>query len=78
MSVFEEKEFETWVLHRALELIAQEGETLNNLAFRECCLKGRTLAEVAKELGISVGKVYRAKEKVLQKLREDLQGQVDI
>jgi RNA polymerase sigma-70 factor (ECF subfamily) len=43
----------------------------------EHVVAGRPAAEVAAELGISVGSVYVAKSRVLSRLRQELEGLLD-
>jgi RNA polymerase sigma-70 factor (ECF subfamily) len=46
-------------------------------AFWRVVVDGHAAAEVAQDLGVSVWAVYKAKARVLQRLREELQGLVE-
>ncbi len=63
---------ESALLHRALNLIQGEFETRTWKAFWRVTVEGHDSAAVAKELGISLNAVYKAKSRVLQRLRQEL------
>jgi RNA polymerase sigma-70 factor (ECF subfamily) len=67
-----ETEYRQWLVGRALELMQTEFQPTTWKACWECVVVGRPAAEVAAELGISVGAVYMAKSRVLSRLREEL------
>lgn len=62
------------VLRRGLELI--RGDVAENTwaAFERVVMNGRPPADVAAELGMTLGAVYVAKSRVLKRLREELEG----
>jgi RNA polymerase sigma-70 factor, ECF subfamily len=62
------------VLHRGLELIRDQFEPRTWQAFQAVAVNERPAADVAVELGLSVGAVYVAKSRVLKRLREELDG----
>jgi RNA polymerase sigma-70 factor (ECF subfamily) len=57
---------------RALELIRAEFENRTWEAFWRTAVDGRRPADVAEELGMSVMAVYKAKSRVLRRLRQEL------
>jgi RNA polymerase sigma-70 factor (ECF subfamily) len=71
--LFDESEYRQWIAGRALELMQAEFQATTWKACWECVVHGRPAAEVAAELGISVGAVYMAKSRVLSRLRQELQ-----
>ncbi|HYH64341.1 MAG TPA: sigma-70 family RNA polymerase sigma factor [Urbifossiella sp.] len=64
------------LVRRGLELIRDEFEPRTWQAFQAVGVDERPAAEVAAELGMSVGAVYVAKSRVLKRLREELNGLV--
>jgi RNA polymerase sigma-70 factor (ECF subfamily) len=75
--LFEETEYRRQVVGRALRLIQPEFHEATWKAWTEHGLAGRPAAEVARELGLSVGAVYTAKSRVLSRLRRELDGLLD-
>jgi RNA polymerase sigma-70 factor (ECF subfamily) len=75
--VLEAVEYRRYVVQRALQLMQAEFAPKTWKACWEHVVNGRAAAEVASELGISVGSVYVAKSRVLTRLRQDLQGLLD-
>jgi RNA polymerase sigma-70 factor (ECF subfamily) len=67
-----EVEYRNWLVGRALELMRAEFQPSTWKACWECVVSGRSAAEVAAELGLSVGAVYMAKSRVLSRLRQEL------
>ena len=65
-------EEETGLAHRALKAIQNEFEDRTWRAFCATTLEGRPGLDVAAELGMSVPAVYKAKSRVLQRLRQEL------
>jgi RNA polymerase sigma-70 factor (ECF subfamily) len=74
---FGEAEYRQHLVSRALQLMQAEFAPRTWKACWEHVVAGRPAAEVAAELGISVGSVYVAKSRVLSRLREELQGLMD-
>jgi RNA polymerase sigma-70 factor (ECF subfamily) len=60
-----------------MDLVGQEFEPATVRAFRRLALDGAAGAEVAQELGLSVGAVYVAKSRVLQRIRQEAEGLID-
>jgi RNA polymerase sigma-70 factor (ECF subfamily) len=67
-------EHDHYVARRALEIMRAEFSEAQFKACWETTVNGRTVAEVAAELGMSVGALYVAKSRVLMRLREELAG----
>jgi RNA polymerase sigma-70 factor (ECF subfamily) len=74
---FGEAEYRRHLSRRALQLMQAEFPPTSWKACWEVVVSGRPPAEVAAELGISVGAVYTAKSRVLRRLREELAGLID-
>jgi RNA polymerase sigma-70 factor (ECF subfamily) len=74
---FGEAEYRQHVVSRALQLMQAEFAPRTWKACWEHVVAGRSAADVAAELGISVGSVYVAKSRVLARLHEELQGLMD-
>ena len=72
-----DKEHDRYVLGCLLDLVGQEFEPTTVRAFRRLALDGASGAEVAGELGMSVGAVYMAKSRVLQRIRQEAEGLID-
>ncbi|MEQ8209963.1 MAG: sigma-70 family RNA polymerase sigma factor [Lacipirellulaceae bacterium] len=62
------------VLHRTLQYVQAEFEPNTWQAFLRTTVEQQVPADVAESLGISVNAVYKAKSKVLRRLREELDG----
>lgn len=73
----EEAEYQHLLVGRALQLMQSEFPAKTWKACWEHVVNGRPAAEVAAELGISPGYVYVAKSRVLNRLRQELQGLMD-
>lgn len=71
-NLLSETEYRQWLVGRALELMQSEFQATTWKACWECVVSGRSAAEVADELGISIGAVYVAKSRVLSRLRHEL------
>lgn len=71
---FVEQDYRVYVTGRALQLLRRDFEPHTWAAFWEHVTNGRTAADVAAELGTSVGAVYAAKTRVLARLRVELRG----
>lgn len=62
------------VMHRALAMIRGDFEENTWRAFWQTAVEERLAADVSAELGISVNAVYKAKFRVLRRLREEIEG----
>lgn len=62
------------VLHRAVSLLRDRFEATTWQAFWRTVVDGCDPAEVADELGVSRWTVYKARSRVLQRLRTELEG----
>ena len=69
-----EEEFRRRLAVRALELMKAEFQPATWKACWEHAAIGRTAADVAAELGMSVNAVYLATSRVLRRLRQELDG----
>jgi RNA polymerase sigma-70 factor (ECF subfamily) len=72
-----ESEYRHYLAGRALRLMQREFEPSTWKACWEVTVNGRPTAEVAAELGLSVGAVRVAKFRVLARLRQELEGLLD-
>ena len=73
-----DEEHDRYVLRCLLELMELEFEPSTVQAFRRVSLEQADRAEVARELGISIGAVYAAKSRVLARLRHEAEGLIDL
>jgi RNA polymerase sigma-70 factor (ECF subfamily) len=73
-----DEEHDRYVLRCLLDLMELEFEPTTVCAFRRVALEGVSSADVARELGISVGAVYAAKSRVLGRLRQEAEGLIDV
>jgi len=72
-----EADYQRHLVRQALELMQAHFQPTTWKACWEYVVEGRPAAEVAAELGISVGAVHAARFRVLAHLREHLQGLMD-
>lgn len=69
-----EREYRDYLVSRALHIMKTDFQPATWQACWEHVVRGRAVAEVAAELGISVKAVYLAKARVLRRLRQELDG----
>jgi len=69
-----EEEYRQNLIRRALQIMQADFQASTWKACWEYVVSDRPAAEVAAELGISVGAVYVAKSRVLSRLRQELEG----
>src|ERR1043166_2634684 len=69
---FEEAEYRGHLVRRAMKIMQAEFEATTWQACWEVIASGRSAADVAAGLGVSVDVVYSAKSRVLRRLREEL------
>lgn len=62
------------VLRRAAHCVQAEFEPKTWTAFWRTAVDGRTPKDASRELGVSVNSVYKARSRVLRRLREELEG----
>lgn len=74
---FDEADYRRHLVGRALELMQAEFQPATWQACWQCVVQGRTAAEVAAELNITVNAVYLAKSRVLRRLHQELDGMLD-
>lgn len=72
-----DEEHDRYVLGCLVEAVAGEFEPATLAAFRRVALDDAPAAAVAAELGLSVGAVYVAKSRVLQRIRQEAGGLID-
>ncbi len=72
-----EAEEQQHLVRSALGLLQNEFEPATWQAFRETMLRGRPVAGVATELGVTPNAVYIARSRVLKRLRQELAGLLD-
>ncbi len=65
------------VRRRVIELVRQEFDARTWTAFWRSAIEGDRPADVADDLGVTVWAVYKARARVLQRLRIELEGLVD-
>ena len=65
---------DAWLSRRGLELVRAEFENRTWEAFWRTAVEGHAPAHVAEDLGMSVQAVYKAKSRVLRRLRQELGG----
>jgi RNA polymerase sigma-70 factor (ECF subfamily) len=69
-----EEEYLSHLTRRALQIMQSDFQPATWKACWETAVEGRPAADVAVELGLSVGAVYVARSRVLARLREELRG----
>jgi RNA polymerase sigma-70 factor (ECF subfamily) len=72
-----QEEYRQRLVGRALEIMRSEFQPSTWKACWEHAVSGRSAAEVARELGMTVGAVYAARFRVLARLRQELEGCLD-
>jgi RNA polymerase sigma-70 factor (ECF subfamily) len=73
----EEVEYRRHLVRRALEALRDEFPATMWRAFEQYVVAGRSVEEVAAELGVRPGTVYAAKSRVMTRLRCELDGLLD-
>jgi RNA polymerase sigma-70 factor (ECF subfamily) len=68
-----EADYQRALAARAMERVKDEFQATSWDAFMQTALEGRTPAQVATRVGLSVGAVYVAKSRVIARLREEIQ-----
>jgi RNA polymerase sigma-70 factor (ECF subfamily) len=66
------------LLSRAMDLLETDFEPVTRQAFALVVIEGRSPDEVADQLSITRNAVYLAKRRVLQRLREEFAGLIDL
>jgi RNA polymerase sigma-70 factor, ECF subfamily len=69
-----EKEYSDYLVARALHIMKTDFQPATWQACWQHVVCSRTAADVAEEVGLSVKAVYSAKARVLQRLRQELEG----
>ncbi len=68
-----EADYQRALMARAMEQVKPEFHAATWEAFRQTAVEGRTPAQVAARVGLSVGAVYVAKSRVIARLREEIE-----
>jgi RNA polymerase sigma-70 factor (ECF subfamily) len=74
---FAEQEYRACLIARAIELMRAELPEAKWRACHEYVIHGRPAAEVARDLGMTVNRVYLAKSRILRRVRQELQDLLD-
>jgi RNA polymerase sigma-70 factor (ECF subfamily) len=74
---FWETSYRRHIVNRAMALMQADFQPATWKAFWEQVVLGRPAREVASELGLTPGAAYAAKLRVLNRLRQELQGMLD-
>ena len=77
LSLLWDQEHDRYVLRRLLELVEPMFEPTTLAAFRRVVFDEVGAAQVAAELGLSVGAVWLAKSRVLKQFRQEAAGLID-
>jgi RNA polymerase sigma-70 factor (ECF subfamily) len=77
VSRFEENEYRAHLVHHLLNLIKDQFQPNTWQLFDAYVIQGKDPRAVAREHGVNPGVVYGAKSKVLQRVRQELQGLID-
>ena len=73
----DEHEYRLRLVRGALDVVAGDFDPPTVAAFTRVMIDGRPVPDVAAELGLSAGAVYMARNRVLSRLREHLDGLLD-
>lgn len=73
----EEREYRQFIIHRAIQVMQSDFQPTTWKSFFQHVVQGLSVAEVAADLGIPEKRVYRNKARVLQRLRQELEGMLD-
>lgn len=71
---FTEADYQRYLVRRAMELMQTDFEATTWQAFWETSVQGRSAADVAAQLNLSLAAVYKAASRVRQSLRQELDG----
>ena len=71
---FWETEYRQQLVNRAMALMREEFTEQTWRACHKYVIEGRPAAEIASELGVSVWTIYAAKSRLLNRLRQELDG----
>jgi RNA polymerase sigma-70 factor (ECF subfamily) len=77
LEAFWDAEYRQHVTRQALQILQADFQPTTWKAFWEHVVSGRTAPEVARELGLTPGAVYAAKLRILDRLRQELNGMLD-
>jgi RNA polymerase sigma-70 factor (ECF subfamily) len=74
IDLFDEAEYRSFLVKRAMELMQAEFQDPSWQACWKHIVEGRKAADVAQELGLTANAVYIAKCRVMRRLRDELDG----
>ncbi len=74
---FDEAEYRRHLVARALQLMQADFQPTSWKACWEVVVNDRPTADVAAELGLTVGAVHAARFRILTRLRQELEGMID-
>jgi RNA polymerase sigma-70 factor (ECF subfamily) len=74
LPAFVEADYRRYIVGRAVQVMRADFEPATWRAFWEQVVEGRTGADVAERVGLSVNAVYLARVRVLSRLRQELAG----
>lgn len=77
ISVLWNQEHDSYVLSRMVQLVEKEFDKLDYDVFRRNTIEGESAKAISNELGITVGKIYKIKFRVLSRLKEAAAGLLD-
>ena len=72
-----DREHDEYLARRMLQIVEQDFSSETWSAFRRQALEGQRPKEVARELGLSLNAVIKAKSRVLKRLRQELERLLD-
>jgi RNA polymerase sigma-70 factor, ECF subfamily len=78
VSVLAEDEYRRHLVGRALRILQSDFQPATWQSFWQHVVLGRPAADIARELGITVAAVYCGKLRVLNRLRQELRGLIDL
>ena len=72
-----EREHDCFVLEKILQFVALEFDARTMLVFRRAAIREEPATEIANDLNVTVGQVYKYKYRVMKRLLEESRGLVD-
>ena len=72
-----EFEHDQFVLRRMLELTRKEFDDQSFMVFTRNAINGESAQAIARDIGISVGQIYKIKHRIMSRLRELAEGIID-
>ena len=72
-----DREHDQEVLSGVIRMIQGEFDQATMTAFRRVAIQGEAAKDIAADLGVSIGQVYKFKFRVMRRLQEEAQGLID-